>query len=205
VCCKFGVREVEGQPGTYEQDPDGCPAVLRFCDRRSHAAQCGYVPVQCPHSRECGKVQRRYLAEHVKSCTKCSCPHRRRGCDFRGTPAKVEEHRRSCRFDGVQGMMQANEERLDEIAKAQTMRDQEVVQLRQLVLRLSQRLEQMETVCDRRLGQLEANFTRLNADFQDVRRTVGDNARELSSVMARLDLAGGRWSRTGLGEMAWVK
>ena len=44
IYCDFGIDE----NGT--QDPDGCPAIIKLGDRKSHSETCEYAPVPCPNS-----------------------------------------------------------------------------------------------------------------------------------------------------------
>lgn len=85
IYCCHGLRPVQpGQPvqlgcpvmsgQDYEQDPDGCPEVIRVGDRVKHEESCPYALVECPVGRsQCGPIRRLKVEEHMESCTKVPC------------------------------------------------------------------------------------------------------------------------------------
>ncbi|CAG9466778.1 unnamed protein product [Pedinophyceae sp. YPF-701] len=64
VLCPYGVKL--GDDG-WEEDPDGCPEVLRFGMRRPHLRTCGSAPTVCPLGGEdCGPVLRDDMEWHLE-------------------------------------------------------------------------------------------------------------------------------------------
>ncbi|CAI8055946.1 E3 ubiquitin-protein ligase TRAF7 [Geodia barretti] len=92
--------------GTFEVDPNGCPAKIKLGKRGEHEKECGYAPVYCPNSSVCGKMLRSELDEHRKTCQYQRCPHYKYNCRFQGTPEEIEGHLNTCKYEGVKGFLQ---------------------------------------------------------------------------------------------------
>lgn len=75
VYCRHGLRLVDPREGLYEQDPEGCPEVVKVGEREHHEGSCRFALVECPVGRKsCGPIRIMHLEDHIGVCTMIPCP-----------------------------------------------------------------------------------------------------------------------------------
>lgn len=75
IHCQHGLRPVDPGHDLYEEDPEGCPEVVKIGEREKHEELCRFAWVECPvGGGQCGLVRRMKLEEHMEACTMIPCP-----------------------------------------------------------------------------------------------------------------------------------
>ena len=83
VYCQYHFKFSE-ELKDWDEDEQGCPAILTLETRAAHEAKCGYALVSCKFSSSCGKQRRMNQEAHESSCPyrPLDCKHCKKDIQF---------------------------------------------------------------------------------------------------------------------------
>lgn len=187
IHCKYGCRmQSSGSLTDYEVNPAGCPVTIKLSNRLDHERNCQYAPTQCPNSSQCPALLKMDLEDHLQVCEHMRCPHQKYGCHMEGNRREVRLHLETCKFEAVKEFLQHTDKRMEELKTMLKDKDQEVVFLKAMILKLTERVDRMEKTVDIRIDLLDESQTKLSSDLLDSRQCVSQIQTDLSNVEARL-------------------
>eukprot|EP01087_Luapelamoeba_hula_P021686 TRINITY_DN7628_c0_g1_i1.p1 TRINITY_DN7628_c0_g1~~TRINITY_DN7628_c0_g1_i1.p1 ORF type:complete len:423 (-),score=59.84 TRINITY_DN7628_c0_g1_i1:54-1322(-) len=99
VYCKYHFKFSE-ELKDWDEDEAGCTSVLTLETRVAHEQKCGYAPVSCRYSAQCGKQRRMGQEMHEASCMfrPLECTHCKKDIQFH----QMEEHLKKCPMFPIQ-------------------------------------------------------------------------------------------------------
>jgi E3 ubiquitin-protein ligase TRAF7 len=192
IHCRYGCKTAQ-HLGTFEVDPNGCPAKIKLGKRGEHEKECGYAPVYCPNSSVCGKMLRSELDEHRKTCQYQRCPHYKYNCRFQGTPEEIEGHLNTCKYEGVKGFLQQVEGEVKMLRGELEKRDSTVHTLSSSLATLTSRLEDVEkssSVESGRFEYLEKQQSELSTELSLTKKSLSIMMRELKVFRQQMGVTG---------------
>jgi len=100
VYCKYHVCRDEETKDNFIVDKNGCNKIFPLDEVSKHERDCEYAPVFCKFSSRCGKLRRKDINEHQKTCPfrPMECPH----CKAHVELSKMEDHLEICRMFLIQ-------------------------------------------------------------------------------------------------------
>ncbi|XP_001640067.2 E3 ubiquitin-protein ligase TRAF7 [Nematostella vectensis] len=188
IHCKYGcrIRANGGGVVEHEVDSSGCPMKTKIINRREHEKNCQYAPTQCPNSLQCPALLKMDLPEHLKTCEHSRCPHQAYGCQFEGNNEQVRSHLETCKFEAVKEFLKHTDSKVGELHSALREKDQEISYLKNMIVKLTERVDRMEKTVDIRIDLLDESQTKLSSDLLDSREIVTTLQNDLSTVESRL-------------------
>lgn len=113
VHCRFGLRRKHKK---WMVDKKGCPEQLRLSQREEHETTCTFASYPCPYC-DCSPMKKFELEEHMKTCKKIPCPHKKYGCSFEGIKEEIEVHKSSCMFESIKDYIVTTDNRIIELER----------------------------------------------------------------------------------------
>lgn len=158
IYCDFGIDQ-NGQ-----QDPAGCPSVIKLGERRAHREQCEYAPVPCPNSPGCAHMKRSELATHLERCNQARCKHHAAGCTKIGDKIEMSAHEDQCVFALMGGALaSAIDQRI--VAERDEMAQHPIIR------RFDDRLQVLTMDVENVQGQM-LETKRVHDEIADLRRDI---------------------------------
>lgn len=140
------------------------------------------VHSRCPNSLQCPRMLKRDLNTHLATCGHHPCQHKMRGCkvrlrpglpiaqscQFSGSVTAVEEHVKSCKYESIKGILLQSDATISSLKADIASKDQvtrlsvspkrlstrqEIGFLRSMLAKLSERVSQMESKFEQRIGR----------------------------------------------------
>lgn len=187
IHCKYGCKlSSTGSLTDYEVNLSGCPVTVKLSNRHDHERNCQYAPTQCPNSLHCPTLLKMDLEDHLQVCEHMKCPHQKYGCHMEGNHKEVRLHLETCKFEAVKEFLQHTDKRMEELKTMLKDKDQEIVFLKAMILKLTERVDRMEKTVDIRIDLLDESQTKLSSDLLDSRQSVSQIQTDLANVEARL-------------------
>ncbi|KAK7003570.1 E3 ubiquitin-protein ligase TRAF7-like isoform X1, partial [Biomphalaria glabrata] len=187
IHCKYGCYYNETLK-RFVADSTKCPSTFRMNQRRDHENDCDYMPIDCPNNAGCPPLLKKDLEDHLRSCNNVHCPNKKYSCDFIGTQDELEEHLKSCRFEGMKEFLRLTDEKVTDLQMHLNQKDQEIEFLRSMLGRLSERLETMEKSVDMKLELVERNHSKIMDEILDNRKDISALTEEMSHINMRINL-----------------
>ncbi|RUS79841.1 hypothetical protein EGW08_012405 [Elysia chlorotica] len=187
IHCKYGCRFDEGT-GTFVVEPGLCPATMKLGSRLEHERDCDYMMVECPNNVGCPMFLKKDLDDHLRSCSNVHCPYQKYSCDFLGTQEELEEHLKTCKFEGMKDFLQRTDERVTDLQMSLNQKDQEVEFLRSMLGRLSERLENLEKTVDMKLEMVDRNQNKIMDEIVNNQKDISAMTEEMSHINNRINL-----------------
>mmetsp|Transcript_13198 Transcript_13198/g.39721 ORF Transcript_13198/g.39721 Transcript_13198/m.39721 type:complete len:612 (-) Transcript_13198:116-1951(-) len=179
VHCQFGCKEVDG--GGYVVDAEGCSEVVRLSERQKHEANCPFRTVRCPYNPSvCPKMRVSDLEVHLKTCSNVPCRHRARGCKFLGTQDGLAEHLKDCKYELVKGLLAESDAKIQHLSDAVESRDQDIEFLKAVVGRLSERVDDLESL-------IKTHIDALGGDVEHLADEISGTNRHISEIQGTVD------------------
>ncbi|XP_020916400.1 E3 ubiquitin-protein ligase TRAF7 isoform X2 [Exaiptasia diaphana] len=187
IHCKYGCRIVaNGLKHEFEVNPTGCPMTTKLNHRREHEKNCQYAPTQCPNSVLCPMLLKMDLQDHLQHCEHIKCPHHKYGCPYESNHDLVVQHLKTCKFEAVKEFLAHTDSRLEELKSSLKEKDQEISFMKNMILKLTERVDRMEKTVDIRIDLLDESQTKLSSDLSESRQSIATIESDLSSIEARL-------------------
>eukprot|EP01114_Cavostelium_apophysatum_P006392 TRINITY_DN1767_c0_g2_i1.p1 TRINITY_DN1767_c0_g2~~TRINITY_DN1767_c0_g2_i1.p1 ORF type:complete len:704 (+),score=172.37 TRINITY_DN1767_c0_g2_i1:218-2113(+) len=182
VYCKYGCKK-EG--GRWIKDEGGCSQIVRLAKRKEHEEQCPYATIKCPYSDSCPPIRRMLLDEHLKTCARISCPHKRAGCTFSGTKPKVDAHLATCAFEQIKGFVVPTQEQLGRLKYLVESKEDESKALHSTIAQLNSRLDFLSDSFSTKVGRLESTIRQLTTSLEGTQNQLAEAEKEIEALRRR--------------------
>lgn len=190
IHCKYGCMPSSTEDGKYEVNAAGCPTKIKLNLRHEHEQSCQYAPMQCPNSSLCAAILKMSLDDHLQHCEHIKCMHVKYGCQFVGTTDEVKEHLDSCKFESMKEFLEHSADQIEELQNELKNKDQELVFLRSMLVKMTERMDRVEKTVDIRLDFLDEGHTKLSSEIVETRKVMSKLKDDISDVEVRLWGAG---------------